>query len=170
MVLILVDSDPRAIDKDDPYNGHQFSFSLAPKQPVAQTLPFKTTKVNEPKLPVCLYIYVCIYIYLVSSRTDPIHNMISTSIYHFAFLSRQHSGIFTRKNGYNRHEMSTISCLWSYQTTTTQSKAALGQWLSESVHVTTKGTCSPAMRRPSSTPRDWARGLWLPSFCASWPY
>lgn len=139
-----------------------------PKQPVAQTLPFKTTKVNEPKLPVCLYIYVCIYLSSLI-RTDPIHNMISTHHFAFRFQTTQRESLLG-KMAITDTRWAPISCLWSYQTTTTQSKAALGQWLSGSVHVTTKGTCSPAMRRPSSTPRDWARGLWLPSFCASWPY
>uniref|UniRef100_A0A4W2F7W2 Cadherin-6 n=2 Tax=Bos indicus x Bos taurus TaxID=30522 RepID=A0A4W2F7W2_BOBOX len=54
----------RAIDKDDPYSGHQFSFSLAPEAASGSNFTIQDNKDNT-------------------------------------------AGIFTRKNGYNRHEMST---------------------------------------------------------------
>ncbi|KAI5938809.1 cadherin-6 [Manis javanica] len=54
----------RAIDKDDPYSGHQFSFSLAPEAASGSNFTIQDNKDNT-------------------------------------------AGILTRKNGYNRHEMST---------------------------------------------------------------
>uniref|UniRef100_A0ABI7ZTZ6 Cadherin-6 n=2 Tax=Felinae TaxID=338152 RepID=A0ABI7ZTZ6_FELCA len=54
----------RAIDKDDPYSGHQFSFSLAPEATSGSNFTIQDNKDNT-------------------------------------------AGILTRKNGYNRHEMST---------------------------------------------------------------
>ncbi|KAF3828819.1 hypothetical protein GH733_004725 [Mirounga leonina] len=54
----------RAIDKDDPYSGHQFSFSLAPEAASGSNFTIHDNKDNT-------------------------------------------AGILTRKNGYNRHEMST---------------------------------------------------------------
>ncbi|XP_027724719.1 cadherin-6 isoform X2 [Vombatus ursinus] len=53
-----------AVDKDDPYNGHQFSFSLAPEAAGSSNFTIHDNKDNT-------------------------------------------AGILTRKNGYNRHEMST---------------------------------------------------------------
>ncbi|OWK02112.1 CDH6, partial [Cervus elaphus hippelaphus] len=53
----------RAVDKDDPYSGHQFSFSLAPEAASGSNFTIQDNKDNT-------------------------------------------AGIFTRKNGYNRHEMS----------------------------------------------------------------
>lgn len=54
----------RAVDKDDPYSGHQFSFSLAPEAAIGSNFTIQDNKDNT-------------------------------------------AGILTRKNGYNRHEMST---------------------------------------------------------------
>uniref|UniRef100_A0A2K5ZPG4 Cadherin-6 n=1 Tax=Mandrillus leucophaeus TaxID=9568 RepID=A0A2K5ZPG4_MANLE len=54
----------RAVDKDDPYSGHQFSFSLAPEAASGSNFTIQDNKDNT-------------------------------------------AGILTRKNGYNRHEMST---------------------------------------------------------------
>nr|XP_027792040.1 cadherin-6 isoform X2 [Marmota flaviventris] len=54
----------RAVDKDDPYSGHQFSFSLAPEAVSGSNFTIRDNKDNT-------------------------------------------AGILTRKNGYNRHEMST---------------------------------------------------------------
>lgn len=53
----------RAVDKDDPYSGHQFSFSLAPEAASGSNFTIQDNKDNT-------------------------------------------AGILTRKNGYNRHEMS----------------------------------------------------------------
>uniref|UniRef100_A0A8I5N4T2 Cadherin-6 n=1 Tax=Papio anubis TaxID=9555 RepID=A0A8I5N4T2_PAPAN len=53
-----------AVDKDDPYSGHQFSFSLAPEAASGSNFTIQDNKDNT-------------------------------------------AGILTRKNGYNRHEMST---------------------------------------------------------------
>uniref|UniRef100_A0A2K6END6 Cadherin-6 n=1 Tax=Propithecus coquereli TaxID=379532 RepID=A0A2K6END6_PROCO len=54
----------RAVDKDDPYSGHKFSFSLAPEAASGSNFTIQDNKDNT-------------------------------------------AGILTRKNGYNRHEMST---------------------------------------------------------------
>lgn len=61
------------------------SHSLWPlKRPVAQTLPFKTTKVNEPKLP-SLSAYLYLYLYLrIPITTDPVRDVVAQYIHHFA--------------------------------------------------------------------------------------
>lgn len=67
---------------------------------MVRTLPFKTIKVNEPQL-LSLSIYICVYIYFPHMTQYP-HNS------PLCFLVPDNTaGILTRKNGYNRHEMST---------------------------------------------------------------
>lgn len=100
-----------AVDKDDPYSGHQFSFSLAPEAASGSNFSIQDNKgkwasylpfIHTPtKLDLSFHPYL-FPSQLTQCTTYHTHNSL------FCFLLPDNSaGILTRKNGYNRHEMST---------------------------------------------------------------
>lgn len=99
-----------AVDKDDPYSGHQFSFSLAPEAASGSNFTIQDNKGEwAPHLP---FIQVPIGLDLslhpsVSIAACLTNDVTSTHLPFCFLLPDNTAGILTRKNGYNRHEMST---------------------------------------------------------------